>query len=148
MSLYLGRVALRYTCVSPHKYDTGSVTFFNYQWKLNGPRMNKRNILGLCQGLMASFNFGKSRRAFCVVTSITDCSDTPLIRLTYSAEIRMFLGSFLTCVGTFKNDLLFIIVFYKCDGFRLCKSQIYKYNKYVCMYKYVGNTPLKNKQKS
>lgn len=56
-----------------------------------------------CQGLTASFNFGKSRRAFWVVTSITVCSDTPLIRLTYSAEMPMFLGSFLTCVGTFNR---------------------------------------------
>lgn len=45
---------------------------------------------------MAHFNLGKSRRAFCVVTSITFCSETPLILLMYSAEIAMLLGSFLT----------------------------------------------------
>lgn len=54
-------------------------------------------LLRLRQGLMADFSFGKSRRAFCVVTSITVCSDTPLILLMYSALMQMFLGSFLTC---------------------------------------------------
>lgn len=52
---------------------------------------------------MTVFNFGKSRRAFCVVTSITFCSDTPLILLMYSAEIQMLLGSFLTCDDGKKN---------------------------------------------
>lgn len=47
---------------------------------------------------MADFSFGKSRRAFCVVTSITVCRDTPLILLMYSAETQMFLGSFLTWI--------------------------------------------------
>lgn len=56
------------------------------------------NSLLFRQGLRADFSFGKSRRAFCVVTSITVCSDTPLILLMYSAEIQMFLGSFLTCI--------------------------------------------------
>lgn len=56
------------------------------------------------QGLIADFSFGKSRRAFCVVTSITSCSDTPLILLMYSAEIQMFLGSFLTCNQEAKQE--------------------------------------------
>lgn len=53
---------------------------------------------------MASCSFGKSRRAFCVVASITFSSDTPLILLMYSAEMEIFFGSFLTCIETQKEE--------------------------------------------
>lgn len=66
----------------------------------------------LFQGLRASFNFGKSRRAFCVVTSITVCSDTPFTLLMYSAETAMFLGSFLTCIENLKKKNAILIDFY------------------------------------
>lgn len=74
----------------------------------------------LFQGLRASFNFGKSRRAFCVVTSITVCSDTPFTLLMYSAETAMFLGSFLTCVENYKKIHVILIDFFLFFLFLIC----------------------------
>lgn len=42
------------------------------------------------------FSLGKRRRAFCVVTSTTLSTGTPLILAMYSAHMEMFFGSFLT----------------------------------------------------
>uniref|UniRef100_A0A0E9WW89 Uncharacterized protein n=1 Tax=Anguilla anguilla TaxID=7936 RepID=A0A0E9WW89_ANGAN len=46
---------------------------------------------------MQARSFGKRRRAFCVVTSTTLSSGTPLTLAMNSAQTAMFRGSFLTC---------------------------------------------------